>query len=63
MTDLPRPSSQKRQMYLGDGPVDALGHALLEQGLGNVALRVDDGAHKIVVVARLQHHLNVTLQQ
>ena len=48
--------------YLRDGPVDALGHALLEQSLSNVAGRVDDGANKVVVAARLQDHLHLTLQ-
>ncbi len=47
--------------YLSDGPVDTLGHALLEQGLRDVAHGVEDGAHEVIVVARLQHHLHVSL--
>ena len=50
-------------IYLRDGPVNTLGHALLEQSLGNIAQGMDDGADKAVVAARLQHHLHVALQQ
>ena len=50
-------------IYLRDGPVNTLGHALLEQSLGNVAQGMDDGADKAVIAARLQHHLHVALQQ
>merc|ERR1719234_2838828 len=55
--------------HLRYAPVNTFGHSLLEQGLSNVASRVDDGpyqggdlVHRVVAV-RLQHHLHVALEQ
>ena len=55
--------------HLSNTPVDTLGHALLQQGLGDVAGGVDDAAHQGgvlvhgVVAVRLQDHLDVPLQE
>ena len=44
-------------------PVDALGQALLEQRLGDVAHGVHHAPHEVLVVDRLEDDLDVALQQ
>ena len=44
-------------------PVHALGESLLEKGLCDVAVWVDDGADKVTVIDGLQYDLHVTLKE